>query len=110
MIDGVVQKPPAAEDVQVAELARGDAELVLIFAREHRAEEFVVGKRAQSRSTAPMSARPTLSPASRSGGFTLRFTPIIIAKACPCSRPCGMIACSMSCAAGDVVRERRSPA
>src|SRR5678815_5919900 len=40
----VIEEPPAAEDVQVAKFARGDAKLVLVLPCEHGAEEFVVGE------------------------------------------------------------------
>src|ERR1051325_7320270 len=36
-----VREPPAAEDVEVAEFSRENAEFMLIFARENRYQEFV---------------------------------------------------------------------
>src|SRR6185436_5546034 len=39
---GVVEEPPAAEGHEVAELAGGDAELVLVLAAEHRDEEAIL--------------------------------------------------------------------
>lgn len=41
---GVVEEPPAAEEFEVAELAGGDAQLVLGLAAEHGDEESVVGE------------------------------------------------------------------
>ena len=38
---GVVEEPPAAEDVEIGEFSCGDAERVLVFAGEHRADEAV---------------------------------------------------------------------
>ena len=38
---GIVEEPPAAEDHQVAELSGGNAQLMLVFAREHGDEELV---------------------------------------------------------------------
>jgi len=84
---GVVQEPPAAKDVEIAELPRRDAQLMLVFPGKHRAEEFVVGKfRAKIFDRSDIRLADAV-PASRSRGFTLRFTPIISAKACPCSWP-----------------------
>ena len=40
----IIQKPPAPENHQIPKLAGGDAEFMLVFAGEHRAEEFVVGE------------------------------------------------------------------
>ena len=48
----VVQEPPAPERHQVGELARRDAQLVLVLARQHRHQETVVGVLRQSRWTA----------------------------------------------------------
>ncbi|MEY5015013.1 MAG: hypothetical protein RIS92_1371 [Verrucomicrobiota bacterium] len=41
---GVIEEPPAAEDVEVCELSCCDAERVLVFAGEHRADEAVFGE------------------------------------------------------------------
>ena len=41
---GIIEEPPAAEGVEVAELASGDAEGVLIFEGEGGDEEFILGE------------------------------------------------------------------
>ncbi len=43
-IDGVVQKPPAAERQQVSKFSRDDAEFVLILAAQHADQETIVRK------------------------------------------------------------------